>query len=60
RNRIKRLMRENFRLVIKNNDFPYINDYISIICVARKGTLETDYAEIKESVNKLLKEKLES
>ena len=54
RNRIKRLMRENFRLILKNNDFPFINDYMSIICVAKKGSLEADYQSISSSLNKIL------
>ena len=54
RNRIKRLMRENFRLIMKNNEFPFINDYISIICVAKKGSLDAVYSDVNKSVNNLL------
>ena len=57
RNHVKRLMRENFRIILKNNAFPFLNDYMSIICVAKKGCLDADYNIFKDSINKLLLQK---
>ena len=55
RNRIKRLMRESVRLLIKSGNFP--NKYLSMIFVASQKILDkdfnyTDFA-IKEMVSKL-------
>lgn len=55
RNRIKRLMREYFRLFIKNSENTFINDYISLICVARADSVGLCYEEVNKSLNTLLK-----
>ena len=55
RNRIKRLMRESFRLILRNNEQPQIHKYISIICVARYNSVGKDYNTINNSLNNLLK-----
>ena len=54
RNRIKRLMRESFRLILKNNRQPQIHKYISIICVARHNAIGANYNTINTSLNKLI------
>ena len=54
RNRIKRFMRESFRLIIKNSEFENINKYLSIICVAKKNSLNANFLSIDMSVKKLL------
>ncbi len=54
RNRIKRLMRESFRLILKNNVHPQIHKYISVICVARHSSIGASYDTINNSVNYLL------
>ena len=58
RNRIKRLMRESFRLIIKNNEYPKINEYLSIICMARANAVGSDFKTIDNSLKKLLEKKL--
>ena len=58
RNRIKRLMRESFRLIIKNNEYIQINKYLSLICVARSNSIGKNFKEIDTSVKKLLDKKL--
>lgn len=52
RNKIKRLMRENVRQMIKNNSFN--DDYQSIILMARTGIKGKNYSEIKEAISNLL------
>ena len=54
RNRIKRLMRETVRDIIKNNKYIYINDYMSLIFVGRIGAIDASYNEIQASVDNLL------
>ncbi len=55
RNRIKRLMREAYRLMLKNGDNTFIESKLSIIFVGRKGALNSDFEGIKTSLNSLLK-----
>ena len=57
RNRIKRLMRESVRQIIFTNDFNFIHNYISVIFVARKNSLNASFSDISCSVQNLLKEK---
>ena len=54
RNRIKRYMRENIRLIIKNNDIKDINKYISIIFVAKTQAIYANYSDIENSLKTLL------
>ncbi len=54
RNRIKRLMRESFRLIIKNSEFKKIYKYLSIICVAKSDSVKADFHSIDTSIRKLL------
>lgn len=51
RNRIKRLMRESYRLAIKNRKLS--TKYMSIIFVASAKLLGKDFAYINSAVNKL-------
>ena len=55
RNRIKRLMREAYRLMLKNGENSFIEQRLSIIFVGRKGALNSDFKEIKTSLDLLLK-----
>ena len=49
RNRIKRLMRESVRLIIKeNSDF---NKYMSVIFVASSKLLESSFGDINKTLN---------
>jgi RNase P protein component len=52
-------MRENFRNILKNEEYSFLNDYLSIICVAKKGMLEANYNETTKSFNYLLNKKRE-
>ena len=57
RNRIKRLMRESFRLLIKENKVENINKYLSIICVAKVSAINANYHDIDNSLTNLLSQK---
>ncbi len=57
RNRIKRLMRESFRLIIKKSEFKNIDKYISIICVAKSDSVKADFHSIDISLKTLLAKK---
>ncbi len=54
RNRIRRLMRECVRLMIKNNQSPALNKYLSIIFVAKYNAVHADFMQIDNSVKSLL------
>ena len=54
RNRIKRLIRENIRLIFKNNLHENINLYQSLIFTAKKDITDKNFTEIKESILILL------
>jgi len=60
RNRIKRLMRENLRLILKNEDnkndnlVNILNKYQSFIFMARTNTVDKNFNEIKISILTLL------
>ncbi len=55
RNRIKRLMREAYRLIIKNDENSFLQNRLSVIFVGRQGALNCNFKEIKASINSLLK-----
>ncbi len=57
RNRIKRLMRENFRLLLKENKINYIDKYLSVICVAKPSAIGADLSTIRTSLSSLLSQK---
>lgn len=54
RNRIKRLMRESFRQILKENNIYNINKYISVICTARSSAINANYAQINNSIRTLI------
>ena len=54
RNRIKRLLRENIRLLLKNNEADLINSYQSLILSARSDILDKSKDEINKSILILL------
>lgn len=54
RNRLKRLMRESYRLLLKDNEIPYAQKYMSLIFVGYERSLKNDFAETKKNINKLL------
>jgi ribonuclease P protein component len=56
RNRLKRLMRESYRLLLKNNDLGNSQEYMSLIFVGHEKALGKDFDKIQKSINKLIKE----
>ncbi len=54
RNRIKRLMRESFRLILKNSEVENIHKYLSVICVAKPNSVNSDFKTISLSLSSLL------
>lgn len=56
RNRLKRLMRESIRLILKENNS--LNKYISLIFTGHSGALGKSFSEIDNSIKQLIKEVL--
>ena len=54
RNRIKRLIREAYRLILKSGEADCLQNRLSVIFVGRKGALDCDFSDIKKSILKLL------
>lgn len=54
RNKIKRLMRENIRLMFKNNETSVINEYQSLIFMAKDDIIEKNFEEIRNTILILL------
>ena len=56
RNRLKRLMRESYRLMLKENNLYNSQKYISLVFVGTEKALGKSFNEIYSSVTNLLKE----
>ena len=54
RNRIKRLMRENVRLMLKNQEFSVLNKFQSLIFMAKNDILDRDFEVIRNTIVILL------
>ena len=54
RNRIKRLMRESYRLLIKENSLGNSQKYQSLIFIGTTNALDKNFASIKNSIKMLL------
>lgn len=54
RNRLKRLMRESYRLLLKENNLGDSQKYLSLIFVGTDRALGKSFKEINESVTKLV------
>ena len=54
RNRLKRLMRESFRLIIKSGEITELNNFQSIIVMARDAALELDFKGVDKQIKLLL------
>ena len=62
RNRAKRLMREIIRLMFKNNELTILDNYQSLIFIAKEDILEKTFDEIRNTIlillDKLAKKKI--
>ena len=56
RNRLKRLMRECYRLHLKNGDLGNSQKYMSLIFLGTENALTKNFKDINKSIEKLLKE----
>ena len=54
RNRLKRLMRESFRILQKNNDIGCADKFMSLIFVGGENALGKNFAEMKKIIKTLL------
>ena len=54
RNSLKRLMRESFRLILKGEGLGELNNFQSIVVVAREEALELDFKGVDEQIKILL------
>ncbi len=54
RNRLKRLMRESFRLIIKEKGLGKLNNFQSIVVVAREEAPGLDFKGVDEQIKILL------
>ena len=56
RNRLKRLMRESYRLILKEETLGNSQEYMSIIFLGRERALDFDFKKIKQTMQELLME----
>ncbi len=56
RNRLKRLMRESYRILLKEGPLGNSQEYISIIFLGRERALNSDFKRIKQTISDLLME----
>ena len=54
RNRIKRLIRESIRLILKNQEITDINNYLSFIFIPKNNALDKSFKDIDNDAKKLL------
>lgn len=54
RNRLKRLMRESYRLLLKNNEISKSQEHMSLIFVGYEKALEKDFTQIQNTIKSLL------
>ena len=54
RNRLKRLMRESYRLALKNNNLGNSQNYLSLVFVGSEHALGKNFAEIQNIINNLI------
>jgi len=55
RNRLKRLIRENYRLLLKSGDLGCSQDFMSLIFVGGEKALDKNFNEIQDIVKALIK-----
>lgn len=54
RNRLKRLMRESYRRLLKSQDTANSQNYLSLIFVGGENALDKNFAEMQNIIKKLL------
>lgn len=54
RNRLKRLMRESYRLLLKENDLGNSQNYMSLIFVGGEHALDKNFAEMQNIIKTLI------
>jgi len=54
RNRLRRLMRESYRLLLKNGELGNSQDYMSLIFVGGENALDKNFAQMQNIIKKLL------
>lgn len=54
RNRLKRLMRESYRLLLKENNLGNSQKYLSLIFVGTENALGKNFDEINNAIKKLI------
>lgn len=54
RNRLKRLMRESYRILVKENKIPNSQEFTSLIFVGFEKALEKDFSQVQETIYKLI------
>ncbi len=55
RNRLKRLMRESYRLLLKSGDLGNSPNYMSLIFIGSQNALDKNFAQIQNIINTLIK-----
>ena len=55
RNRLKRLMRESYRLLLKSSDLGNSQNYMSLIFIGSQNALDKNFAQIQNIINTLIK-----
>ena len=55
RNRLKRLMRESYRLLLKSGDLGNSQKYMSLIFIGSQNALDKNFAEMQNIINNLIK-----
>ena len=54
RNRLKRLMRESYRLLLKDNNLGNSNEFMSLIFIGQKDSLGGSFGEVQRTIKSLL------
>ena len=56
RNRLKRLMRESYRILLKEKNLGYSQKYMSLVFVGSQKALDKSFIEIKNNIIRVLEQ----